>query len=78
MTIGLSFKKYYINETDMFVQLPLYRHGDISLVTNVTCILKPLTADISDLVIWFNEIVEFPVNSTSGGTTTISYAKYVP
>lgn len=70
MTIGLSSKEYRVKENEKTVYLPLYRHGDISVITNVTCILQPLTADFMDVFTLFNQTVIFPINSTSEGIVT--------
>lgn len=67
MVVELSSTKYHVYETSGAVQFPIYRHGNSTVSTNVTCIVESLTAKSFEDFIYFGGLIIFPPNTTKKG-----------
>ena len=69
VTIGFKSDTIVVQETQGLIHVPMYRYGNITTNSTVTCVLHTGTADSSDFVIspQLQNVVMFPINSTQAG-----------
>lgn len=70
---------FVFNETDGFVQVPVYRHGtgNLDYSTIVHCEIQLLTLDIEDVLFLPSEQVTFGPNDTMRSKYTSIYIIYL-